>query len=74
VVKRGAPRGAALRARVRLCAHPALMRCACLQRGWTMRGDVIDFSASAASGEPAIPAASLINHTLAYAREMERII
>jgi hypothetical protein len=39
-----------------------------------VRGDVIDFSASAGAGDAAIPAAQLISNTLAYARELVRII
>ena len=42
------------------------------QRGWIIRGDVIDFVK--ANSEAAIPAAQLISHSLAYARELERII
>lgn len=44
------------------------------QRGWTLRGDVIDFAGAAAKAESSVPAAQLISSTLAYARELERII
>ena len=44
-------------------------------RGWVVRGDVIDFAATrGGGGEAAIPAQQLISNTLAYARELERII
>ncbi len=44
------------------------------KRGWTLVGDSIDFTATGAPAEPVIPAQQLISHTLAYARELERII
>ena len=44
------------------------------KRGWPVRGDVIDFAAMTPAPEAAIPAAQVMSNTLAYARELERII
>jgi 26S proteasome regulatory subunit N12 len=48
----------------------------CAQRGWrlTAAGNEYDFRSAQLKGEAAIPAGALIANTLAYARELERII
>ena len=45
-----------------------------LQRGWQVKGDTVYFDQQAQEDLKDVPALELMNHTLTYARELERIV
>ena len=45
-----------------------------LQRGWQVKGDTVYFDQQAQDDLKDVPALELMNHTLTYARELERIV
>ena len=45
-----------------------------LQRGWQVKGDSVYFDQQAQDDLKDVPALELMNHTLTYARELERIV
>lgn len=55
------------------CCLPLLLSCS--QRGWTVTDGVIHFHrANAGADEAGAQHLELINHTLVYAKELERIV
>lgn len=46
----------------------------CVQRGWKVQGDVVHFDGQSQDGIKDVSAIELMNHTLTYARELERIV
>lgn len=45
-----------------------------LQRGWRVKGDIVYFDQQAQDNTKDLPAVELMNHTLTYAHELERIV
>ena len=45
-----------------------------VQRGWQVKGDIVYFDQQAQDDLKDVPAVELMNHTLTYARELERIV
>ena len=50
------------------------MSALCAQRGWTVTSGTIHFHKAAAEDEAGAQHMELINHTLVYAKELERIV
>ena len=45
-----------------------------MQRGWQVKDKVVYFEQQAQDDLKDLPAVELMNHTLTYARELERIV
>lgn len=56
------------------CAVCVLLLFLLLQRGWTVTDGVVHFHKAAANDEAGAQHMELINHTLVYAKELERIV
>lgn len=52
----------------------AAARATAAEKGWAVEGEVIDFAAGERAEAALVPASNLILNSLAYARELERII
>ena len=53
-------------------SHPD--ECVAMQRGWQIKDKVVYFDQRAQDDLQDLPAVELMNHTLTYARELERIV
>lgn len=56
-----------------LCVHFTLAAVA-MQRGWQVKGKNVYFEQQEHADLKDLPAVELMNHTLTYARELERIV
>lgn len=45
-----------------------------MQRGWQVKGNIVYFEQQEQADLKDLPAVELMNHTLTYARELERIV